>query len=88
MIITTHKRFNKHFSQRIKSNHKLLKKFNQRLSLFINSPKHPLLKDHSLKGSQLKHRSLSITGDIRLIYRKKSVNHIQLLDIGSHNQVY
>lgn len=59
----------------------------ERLSMFITNPRHPLLHDHALKGNRSGHRSFSVTGDIRIIYRVID-DAIELLDIGTHNQVY
>ena len=56
--------------------------------LFLDNPTYPLLNDHALKGDQSGRRSFSITGDIRVIYRKMDESTVLLLDIGSHNQVY
>lgn len=46
-----------------------------------------LLNDHSLKGSKDGHRSFSITGDVRVIYRETESAYI-FKDVGTHNQVY
>ena len=43
--------------------------------------------DHKLIGSLEGFRSFSITGDIRVVYRKDGAE-IELYDIGTHNQVY
>ncbi|MBU1129795.1 type II toxin-antitoxin system mRNA interferase toxin, RelE/StbE family, partial [Patescibacteria group bacterium] len=60
----------------------------KRLKIFLKNPSHPLIKDHKLIGSKSNLRSFSVTGDIRLIYKKISNNTIVLMDIGTHNQVY
>jgi len=88
MLVTAHPKFKKHFTKRILPNKKLTKKFHKRLAIFLKNPKHPLLKDHSLIGKKNNKKAFSITGDIRVIYFPKSKNHIELLDIGTHNQVY
>lgn len=79
--------FRKHFVKRIASGPTLRKKFDARLSFFLVNPNHPLLHDHPLKGDQSGRRSFSITGDVRVIYRKTE-NTIMFLDIGTHNHVY
>lgn len=81
-------KFRKHFTQRIVNTPSLRKKFDARLILFLDNPKSPLLNDHALKGDQSGRRSFSITGDIRVIYRKINDTGVMLLDIGTHNQVY
>lgn len=63
-------------------------KFSERLLLFLKNPKHLFLKDHALKGDLHGRRSFSVTGDVRVIYRKLDQHTILLLRVGSHNQVY
>ena len=79
--------FSKHFKQRIKPYSPLLSSYAERINLFIKSPKHPLLKDHKLKGKKNELRAFSITGDIRVVYFIED-NTIHFIDIGTHNQVY
>lgn len=88
MNISYHKTFVKHFDKRIKPNINLLKKYKNRYKKFIKDKERPLLKDHKLKGHMKGSRSFSITGDIRVIYRKIEKNKVQFLDIGTHTQVY
>lgn len=76
MKVNYHKSFIKSYRKRILHNASLDRKFKERLKLFIQNNKSPLLKDHALKGKKLGHRAFSIAGDILL------------LDIGTHNQVY
>lgn len=87
MIIRYHKRFLKHFKQRILPHPSLDRKFNIRLHQFISNPKQALLNDHTLLGDLEGYRSFSITGDIRVVYHVEG-NAIKFYDIGSHNQVY
>lgn len=56
--------------------------------MFINNPNHPLLHDHLLRGTKKGLRAFSVAGDIRVVYRRPNTDTIELLDIGSHNQVY
>lgn len=81
-------KFHKHFTKRIANSPSLRKKFDGRLIEFLDNPNNPLLNDHALKGDQSGRRAFSITGDIRVIYRKKNDTTILFLDIGTHNQVY
>lgn len=87
MKISRHRRFRKNFKLRIVNNPKLVKKFEERLNLFIVDPKNPLLKDHQLTGKMNIYRSFSLTGDIRVVYKIEG-KAIELYDIGTHNQVY
>lgn len=81
------KQFQKNFIKRISHNRKLAEQFQQRLNLFFRDTKNPVLKDHKLKGSKKYLRSFSITGDVRVLYYQKG-DYINLVDIGTHNQVY
>lgn len=87
MIITRHRNFKKNYQKRILPNKNLDKKFEEKLKLFIVNPNDPELKDHKLLGTLRGLRSFSITGGIRVIYRRIG-NTIELYDIGNHNQVY
>lgn len=81
------KNFLKNYSKRIARNLKLEKKFKDRLKLLLVNPENPILKDHRLTGALKYFRSFSVTGDIRVVYRKDA-NNLYLADIGTHNQVY
>lgn len=80
-------RFQKHFDIRIKPHTNLVKRFQERVDLFIKDFDNPILKDHQLKGEKSQLKAFSITGDIRVIYFVKEGN-AYFIDIGSHNQVY
>lgn len=88
MIIKSNPNFDKDYRKRIKPNKQLDHQFRKRLDIFVNNPGHPLLHDHKLKGNKKELRSFSITGDIRVVYRMIDSETIELLEIGSHNQVY
>lgn len=87
MLLNYTKNFLKNYNKRIAKNKMLNKKFQERLQLFLQNPKTPLLKDHKLTGAKKKLRSFSISGDIRVIYYQEK-EKIFLFDIGTHNQVY
>ena len=84
-------RRHKHF---IKQYKKLPSKFQaateNRISLFIQNRKSPLLRDHPLSGDMKGQRSFSVTGDYRIIYEERQNGEIVFvfLDIGTHSQVY
>ncbi len=79
--------FLKNYKRRIANNSNLNKRFKERLELFLNDSKHPLLKDHKLIGARKELRSFSVTGDVRVIYLQNGET-VYLIDIGTHNQVY
>ena len=88
MKIELHPDFKKSYKKRISNNPKLVLKTAQRINLFQENSDEPILRVHQLKGSKNNLRAFSITGDIRIVYMKISEEHIILLDIGTHNQVY
>jgi addiction module RelE/StbE family toxin len=53
----------------------------------INDPFAPSLKTHKLKGELKEFWSCSVTRDIRLRFRLEE-NTIELVDIGTHDEVY
>ncbi len=87
MKIRYHRTFNKSYKTRISDDLKLVSQFRKRLARFIENPQDPILKDHALTGIKRTFRAFSVTGDVRVIYRKLN-DGIELVDIGSHNQVY
>ncbi len=87
MNIELHPVFKKKYKKRITNDTKLIKKTNERIKLFQQNPQNPILKDHQLKGSKNHYRSFSITGDVRIVYRKLE-DKVILYNIGSHPQVY
>lgn len=88
MRIERHSTFKKSFKKRILPNKKLVKKTEERIRLFLKNPQNQILRDHGLMGTKRKTRSFSISGDIRIVYRRISKDHVIFLDIGTHNQVY
>lgn len=70
-----------------KKNPKLSKKIQKQLKFFSTNPKHPSLKTHKLKGSSSGRWSISIEGDIRMIYYL-SGDEAVFFDIGTHEEVY
>lgn len=87
MKILFHRRFRKHFKERILTHPELFARYQERVKLFQDNPRHPLIRDHALIGAKHMFRSFSITGDIRIIYFKED-DDVQFYDIGTHNQVY
>ena len=68
---------------------RIQKKVDAVVKKFHENPFHPSLKNHPLKGKQNDKRSISVTGDMRIIFREYNNYVIVLmLDVGTHNQVY
>ena len=87
MKIVRHRQFKKNYKSGISTNLKLVERYAQRLRTFVKNPNLDILHDHSLIGRKKGYRAFSVTGDIRVVYKKEG-NVITFYDIGSHNQVY
>ena len=82
------KKFKKSFSLRIKSGSTLEARFLERLNMYCIGVSGPPVNAHKLTGKLGLH-SFSVTGDIRVIFKPDfKLGVIELVDIGSHNQVY
>lgn len=58
------------------------------MDIFAKDEYDQSLKNHKLHGEHADHRSISITGDIRVIYRKITEGKYHLHDIGTHSELY
>jgi len=71
---------------------KLLKneqeEFWNRLGLLEKDARHPLLADHKLHGAWTGYRSINISGDKRLVYKKLSSETWYMVAIGTHHQLF
>ena len=65
----------------------LFKKIQKQLKIFKENIKHPSLRTHKLKGNLSQTWSISIEGNVRLIYTIKN-NEAIFFKIGNHDQVY
>jgi addiction module RelE/StbE family toxin len=88
MRIIYSRHFIKRFKARIKPNPKLVKQYEKRLRMFMKDPQSKQLRDHKLVGSLKNARAFSVTGDVRVIYRRENKGTVVFVNIGTHNQVY
>ena len=66
---------------------KLRQKLHECLSLFIENPFDPRLRNHPLKEKYKDYRSIDITGDLRALYLPQK--EIMIFDVvGTHGQLY
>ena len=65
----------------------LFKKIQKQLKFFKENIKHPSLRTHKLKGNLSNTWSISIEGNIRLIYSIKN-NEAIFFKLGNHDEVY
>lgn len=84
MKILLHQDFVKQYHKLRKSEQK---KFQIRRDLFLQDEFNPILNNHSLKGRYLGYRSINITGDLRVIFRKNE-EVVIFIAIDSHSNLY
>jgi len=80
------KTFEKQFDQ---IPQKIKNQFFERMQLFIDNKKHPILNNHPLSGNLNNNRSINISGDYRLIFEELEDGEvIRFKAIGTHSQLY
>jgi addiction module RelE/StbE family toxin len=67
---------------------KLQAKTNIRLGIFIMNEFDSILNNHLLHGEYEGCRSINVTGNVRLIYKKINDELFYLVNIGTHSQLY
>ena len=70
-----------------KKNPKLSKKIQKQLKFFREDFTHPSLRNHKLKGGLSARFSISIEGNLRMIYYLNG-NEAVFFDIGTHDEIY
>jgi addiction module RelE/StbE family toxin len=86
MIIDFHKKFLKKYR---KLPHSLQLKVNDVLERFEKNPFDIQLRNHPLKGVLKDRRAISVTGDMRVIFREyDKYTLVLMLDVGNHSQIY
>ncbi|OGE86340.1 MAG: hypothetical protein A3J48_02475 [Candidatus Doudnabacteria bacterium RIFCSPHIGHO2_02_FULL_46_11] len=85
MKIIFHKNFEKNYA-RLTSAQK--EKFKNRKNIFLSNQFDPILRNHALSGRYEGYRSISITGDLRVIYMLINETTAFFVDIDSHSNLY
>jgi addiction module RelE/StbE family toxin len=85
MKIILHRNFKKQYQ---KLNDSQQEKFRQRRDLFLKTPFHPLLKNHTLHGDYRGCRSINVTADLRFIYEELDSDTAHFIAIGTHAELY
>jgi len=88
MLIKYHDSFEKAYKKRIVVGSRLDEKVEEKIRIFKNNPKHPILRDHVLKGKKRNLRAFCVTSNVRIVYKQIAEDKVLFLDIGTHNQVY
>ena len=65
----------------------LRNRFKERRDIFLEDEFNPVLNNHSLRGKYQGYRSINITGDIRVIYKKER-EIVIFVTIGNHSELY
>ncbi|OGD89164.1 hypothetical protein A3J17_01270 [Candidatus Curtissbacteria bacterium RIFCSPLOWO2_02_FULL_40_11] len=84
MKIYLHKRFLKDYKKLTLSQKK---KFKDRRNLFLRDEFNPILNNHGLKGKWLGYRSINVTGDIRVIFKRETESAL-FVAIDNHSNLY
>lgn len=66
----------------------LQRKVMERLTLFMQDEMYPLLDNHPLRFEWKGYRSINITGDYRLIFKKETERMVRLEEVGTHGELY
>ena len=85
MKIIFHKNFEKKYK---KFSDKIRQKVKERNILFEKDPYDPILNNHALNGRYMGYRSISITGDIRIIYKFLDKDTVLFSEMGTHSDLY
>lgn len=75
------------FKKLTRNKAQLKSKIKEKVNLFRNSPNHPQLKLHKLKGAYGDNWSFSVEDDLRIIFSYIE-NGVIFVDIGKHDEVY
>lgn len=71
-----------------KNNKQIGELFQSRIELLEIEPFHPILKTHKLQGKLKKFYSSSLDYSYRFVFDLMDNDTIQLIDIGTHDEVY
>ena len=85
MIIKFSKTFKKQYEKIPKE---IREVFKEKMTIFLENEFSAILRNHKLHGEYSDFRSINITGDYRLVYKKESETVILLIAIGTHAKLY
>lgn len=78
------RKFKKNFK---KLDKKIIKAFKDRFIIFQENEYAGILNNHPLRAEYADCKSINITGDYRLVYKRRDSLYI-LIDIGTHSELY
>ena len=86
MRIDFHKDFQKSY---LRLNPKQRDKVNRVIEIFKNNPRESILRNHPLRGKLEGKRAISVTGDLRIVFKEyENYVSVLVLNIGTHSQLY
>lgn len=85
MKVVFHKNFKKQYKKLRLSEQKIC---NDRIMLFMENSRHPVLNNHSLGGEYKNYKSINITGDLRALYQLIDNNTALFIIIDTHSNLY
>ena len=85
MKILARRKFHKAFK---KIPGKLQEKFYEQLAILQKNITDKRLNNHALTGKYLGYRSFNVAGDWRVIFEETDNETIELVNIGTHSQLY
>ena len=84
MILRAHKNFKKGYKKLSQSQKN---KFKERRNLFLQDEFNPILNNHALTGEYKGYRSINVTGDIRVVFKRED-DSVTFIKIDSHSNLY
>jgi len=85
MRIIFHKNFEKRYK---KLPDKIKQKVKEKNIIFEKDQYDPILNNHSLYGKYMGYRSISVMGNIRIVYKFLDKNTVLFAGIGTHSELY
>lgn len=85
MKIFLHKKFVKSY-KKLRRGEQL--KFKAKRDLFLRDPFHSILNNHALHGKYHNYRSISITGDLRVLFKHIDEKSVLFYTIDTHSNLY
>ena len=85
MIVRFHKNFEKRYK---KLGSKQKRKFKEKIAIFLKDEFDPILNNHPLKGKFKSYRSISVSGNLRAIYKRETKKRAVFVTIDKHSNLY
>jgi len=80
--------FKKSYRKRVQNNNQLKNKFWGKMELFLEEPFSAQLKTHKLGGKLSGLWAFSVAEDCRVVFKFIDSQHVLLIEVGKHDEVY